>query len=677
MLRYAALIATAVLLACSASALAAPPPNDSFAAATALSPTQTTGAVATQQTLDGATVEPGELSPAPGTQTVWYRFVPTYTGTLNIDACDANFRIRILALTGASPDALSIVGPGGISTCAGYDGDSGTMQVTAGQEIRIRISSWQADVSGTHFTLRLNAPHNDDLLAADPMDREYGSFARLMGATKQLDEANHAGHTGGHSVWFTWKSGAAGPAKFSTCWFLTGFDTLLAVYQGSAFPLAAVASNDDDTSCANNTRASTLTFNAAANSTYRIALDGYNTVPPELLAAGAYIKLPPKNDQLADAFKITGSIGSGAWGEMATKEPGEPAHAGLAGGASTWWSWTATADGPTTFDTCWQYDDAPDTLLAVYKGDAYPLTSVASNDDTTRCGKGRSSLVTFDAVAGQTYKVAVDVKDGHGDVVPLNAGVPDNDFFASPAALNGSGTVDADLSVASAEIGEPQHAGSDAAVSRWWTYTAPADGTVHVDTCDTPYLDTVLEVYTGDALGSLTSVASSDDAAACSQHASSVDFAATAGTAYRIAIDGRYGFGGPVTLRYGGPDAPPPPAQPLPPAGTQQTDGPLLGAVHLGRARLSRLAAGRFAITAACLRACDISATLRSHGHRVAAGGAGASGAKSVKLRLRVPVRKRAGLRRMYRLRTRLVLTAIDPKSHVAAKLVRTVRFRR
>ena len=46
----------------------------------------------------------------------------------------------------------------------------------------------------------------------------------------------------------------------------------------------------------------------------------------------------------------------------ATKETGEPDHAGNVGGASVWCRWVAPADGTVTFDT---FGSNYDTLLAV------------------------------------------------------------------------------------------------------------------------------------------------------------------------------------------------------------------------------------------------------------------------------------------------------------------------
>src|SRR5829696_10582956 len=75
----------------------------------------------------------------------------------------------------------------------------------------------------------------------------------------------------------------------------------------------------------------------------------------------------PANDNFADAqVPNTGDTNPTSGSNVdATKEPGEPDHAGDAGGASVWYGWTAPHDGPATVDTC---DSGFDTLLAVYTG---------------------------------------------------------------------------------------------------------------------------------------------------------------------------------------------------------------------------------------------------------------------------------------------------------------------
>lgn len=76
-----------------------------------------------------------------------------------------------------------------------------------------------------------------------------------------------------------------------------------------------------------------------------------------------------------------------------------------------WWQWTAPASGGVTVDTC---DSILDTVLAVYTGTAVnALAGVASNDDG--CEDTESS-VSFDAVAGQLYWIAVDGRDDTGSI---------------------------------------------------------------------------------------------------------------------------------------------------------------------------------------------------------------------------------------------------------------------
>jgi hypothetical protein len=115
---------------------------------------------------------------------------------------------------------------------------------------------------------------------------------------------------------------------------------------------------------------------------------------------------PPVNDNFASAQTISGASGSmlNAGNVNATKQPGEPNHAGEAGGPSIWYQWTAPSGAPMRFDTA---GSSFDTLLAVYTGSTVnALTAVASNDDDPALG--RQSQVTFTPVGGQVYRIAVD-----------------------------------------------------------------------------------------------------------------------------------------------------------------------------------------------------------------------------------------------------------------------------
>jgi hypothetical protein len=114
-----------------------------------------------------------------------------------------------------------------------------------------------------------------------------------------------------------------------------------------------------------------------------------------------------------------------------------------------------------------------------------------------------------------------------------------NDNFANRITLTGNiATATGFNNGATGETGEPNHAGSANPLnSRWWSWTATAAGTVTISTAGSNF-DTVLGVYTGNSVASLTTVASNDDAQAGVINSSKVTFTAIAGTTYQIAVDG-------------------------------------------------------------------------------------------------------------------------------------------
>lgn len=125
----------------------------------------------------------------------------------------------------------------------------------------------------------------------------------------------------------------------------------------------------------------------------------------------------PPNDNFADALTLTGNAGSTSGTNVAaTKETGEPNHAGVAGGASVWYRWQAPSPGTLTLTTAGSNFN---TTLAVYTGTAVnALTSVGSNDDVS--GTDHTSSVAFAVTAGTTYGIAVDGSNGATGNVTLN-----------------------------------------------------------------------------------------------------------------------------------------------------------------------------------------------------------------------------------------------------------------
>jgi Tol biopolymer transport system component len=110
-----------------------------------------------------------------------------------------------------------------------------------------------------------------------------------------------------------------------------------------------------------------------------------------------------------------------------------------------------------------------------------------------------------------------------------------NDNFADAETVTGStGSLTIDNCYGTLESGEPNHAGHASGYSVWYQWQATTSGSVTFDTAGS-HIDTVIGVYTGSSVSTLTEVASDDDTG-YDLH-SSVTFNATLNTIYYIALD--------------------------------------------------------------------------------------------------------------------------------------------
>ena len=127
------------------------------------------------------------------------------------------------------------------------------------------------------------------------------------------------------------------------------------------------------------------------------------------------ISFTPPNDRFDDRIELSGAsaITNGS-NVDATSEMGEPLHAGINGSKSVWWSWTAPATGLFTVTAT---GSSFYKLLGVYTGSHVArLSLVAGNHDNI----GVNSSVSFLAIAGTTYQIAVDGYYGGTGAVTLS-----------------------------------------------------------------------------------------------------------------------------------------------------------------------------------------------------------------------------------------------------------------
>ena len=507
--------------------LAQAPPNDRFTNRITL-----TGLViSTNATNVNATKDTGEPNHAgyAGGRSVWWSWTAPTNGVVVLNITNSSPALTDNALlavyTGSTVSGLTSVASNAFAGLL-------TFSAVAGTAYRIAVDGY-GGATGT-FTLSLTRfalPANDFFTNRFTLSGAAASTSAYnYGATRETGEPNHAGYTGGKSVWWTWTAPTNGQVTVTIT--NSSFYALLGVYRGSSVAsLTNIASGQGNNGSA--------TFKVVGGAAYQIAVDGYSGVTGTFALSLNFSPVQP-NDFFTNRLTLTGTaISTSAYTFGATKETGEPYHAGYSGGQSVWWTWTAPTNGLVILNIT---NSSNSTLVGVYTGSTVSgLNPVANN-------YGYDNVVSFSAIAGTSYQIAVDCSYSLGASFTLSLNflaAPANDLFADRFTLSGTAVATSGSNnSAGSEPGEPNHAGYFGGHSVWWTWTAPTDGVVVLNTTNNSF-QTALAVYTGSNVSALSLVAAN---AYYSGYSSLLTFNAVAGNVYQIAVATTYGLGGPFDL---------------------------------------------------------------------------------------------------------------------------------
>ncbi len=305
-------------------------------------------------------------------------------------------------------------------------------------------------------------PANDAFSSAQPISGAKGVvYGTVAGATIEngsgvCNEPQKTGSDGvlygDRSVWYRWTATAKGWLRFGLKTY-GGWTAYVDTFQfrGSCYRQNAAAWTSSLTGGFGQMevrRGETIWFGVYSSGAANI---GTFALGWRLIAAP-----PPLNDRFANADVIWGRYGH-QYGDNAnaTRDAGDPAHAGRAGGRSEWYRWTAPTSGPAMF-----HAGGFDCLTAVYTGAAVDtLTPVAADTGTWA---GGSCTARFTSTAGQTYRIAVDGEAGHESLFRFtwNSGPrPQNDDATAARTITGfSGLLDGTNRGATDEASEPRHA---------------------------------------------------------------------------------------------------------------------------------------------------------------------------------------------------------------------------
>ncbi len=333
-------------------------------------------------------------------------------------------------------------------------------------------------------------------------------------ATLESKEPAHAGVTSdAGSLWWNWSPTTSTNVFIDT----TGseIDTVVAVYTGqSVSNLTAVAATND----VGASKQAYLNFNAVGGATYRIAVASANANSMGSLrfavVPGGYVDTNPPT------VAVTSPL-SGQWVSNFLV------------------TFIGTANDPLPNAT------GIKRVLLTASGRTYEVTGTTNWTYTfgLSVGLNRISVSAVDVAGNSSAPVVTEVTYS-----PVN---PPNDLFADAISLSGnSGSVTAYSTNATKEFNEPNHAGNAGGKSVWWSFTPASDGALSLTTSNSTF-DTLLGLYTGEAVGELTTIASNDDAYPDAPGGfSAITQAVRSNQTYYIAVDGFDGASGTVSLGY-------------------------------------------------------------------------------------------------------------------------------
>jgi M6 family metalloprotease-like protein len=252
-----------------------PPANDAFAGRINITgnPATVTG---TNVNSSAETSEPGHHSQAPQ-RSVWWKWTPSITGSATITTAGSNFDTILAAYTGNAIGALTAKASNDDAEGGGST-SSITFAVTAGVQIQIAVDGYHG-ATGT-ITLNVSVVHL-------PPANDYFANATLIpngawpvtftttnhSATAQTGEPAHGNGGPLASVWWKWTAPSAGTLRISTSG--SSFDTVLAIYTGTAVDALTLQAYSDDVAPPTNTT-SEVSLTVTAGTQYFIAVDGYN-----------------------------------------------------------------------------------------------------------------------------------------------------------------------------------------------------------------------------------------------------------------------------------------------------------------------------------------------------------------------------------------------------------------
>ncbi len=354
-------------------------------------------------------------------------------------------------------------------------------------------------------------------------------------ATSEPGEPQHSWRGDGKSLWWQWTAPENGSLYFD---LQQSYVPAIVVYRGDSLnTLEPLGKNPRD-----GFYFPSSIFSVGGirkGETYHFAFDGWGG-SYGAFHFGLALQPAPANDDFANRIPIEGlpTETGYTFHANATREPGEPLHPGSPLAGTLWWTWVSPLTGK---------------IAVTNRGASYPLVAFYTGDSVSNLVLVAGGISSYHDVlpvsvqAGVAYQIAASAAGNLNLLLSEVTSIPPNDHFANAIRLEGTNaSAEADNTFADREPTEPVHSTNSTGKTLWWTWTAPADGELHLPRAY-EFTTTRAEaaIYTGNSLADLKLVGFTTNMQWESKY-----FLVAAGTTYHFALDTMDGGFGPFRWRF-------------------------------------------------------------------------------------------------------------------------------
>lgn len=468
-----------------------------------------------------------------GNRGIWYSFVGNgETATIK----QTSSFPRLSVYQGTCSDLVCVVG-----NEENFNLPSAETQVefttTPGTNYFIFVQQIQ-ELGGFLLEFNLPPPSNDAFSNATPLGcGETLAGATINALTTQPNPATCGGIAANtRDVWYKF-NGNGQNMTISTC-SGPNFNTQVSVYTPTPTGLLCVGGNDDFCGLR-----SQVTVATSAHFPYLVRVAGANN------AQGAFeitrsCTAPANNNCESSSLLLPNQLTGGSVEAASVQTPFPPNCASTDGTASDVWYHFIGNGTNATVSLCGTTASF-DAQLSAFTGSCGNLNCVAANDNTC----GNRPQITFPTGYGVFYRVRVNGKNNaQGSFgIKVTFSAPANDACANAALVSCDSSTDGTTVGATAETTPECGVPLTTSPGVWYRFVGNGTTTT-VSTCNlfNNNFDTKIRVFTGSCT-SLACVAGNDNGLHCGGQ-SRVSFQTTAGTTYRILVNGALNESGNFTL---------------------------------------------------------------------------------------------------------------------------------